>query len=657
MQGHVQWTPDLEQQQNNNNQIFGGNNNSMFGTDIIYLALSKNSSFRYLIKSKHFTKNMLKNFRFQHNKNSLMQACTMSSSAVEAIINSKLCDQELIDHRDDNLLTCFMVAAAHSNQALSLLINSNFCNNDILTAVDNKNISCIMHAAQQNTSSVSVLLDSKWINDAMLSQTDDNGNNIIMLSIMNDSHILEKLIEKNLLTKDLMKITNKEGMNILMISAKNNSESLNRLLSINNLIDEQYVIIGNPLHKNYNAMMYAAQYNGSSVTKINQSQWGRILMKIKDSEGNTPLMIACQYNPHNLPNIVNSDICTDDIYGMTNNQGQNCFMIIVKYQKIGVDYMLQLNQYKHSKKFIEMVDNDGNNLAMYFIEYYPDKLDEYLRQDLFEIKHLKAKNKNGQDSLIFACSKSTTSKNIVSRLLEIISDKDLLKITDNEGNNALMTACLNNFGVYDILFADFRMSQDIIMCRNKQHMTILMLACMKRKQCATHILDSCWIDYEYISQVNDIGMNAFMIACQYMPDIMVDILDKISSFGNIELTQFLSAKGTQLMSSPPDHLQYMFNEKYYGFTGLHLCAIYNPEYIKSLLPFISDEVGLIKDSNKKRYYEYVCEGESNATCQICFSNRKNYAIDCGHIFCEMCTHVDKCYMCKTPITSRKKVYI
>lgn len=659
LQGYVPWNSSMDQNNgsgSNLNEIIGGiQGHNYNATNILHLAINKTSSLRYLLKSPKCTTELLNLMRFQYNRNILMIACTISYSAVQLILDSDKCNEQLVYHLDDNEMTCYMIAAIHSYQALRYLLDSKFCNENILNITDNKNKSCIMYAAQNSSSSLSSLINSKWINKKMLQQTDESGNNIVMSSIYNGNSILSLMIEKNMIDKQILKITNKLGQNLLMILTQSDSEGLEFLLSHSHLIDDEYVKSCNPLNKNYNILMYAAQYNGNAISKILRTKWAKSLLQMQDSDGNTAVMIACQHNPHNMPSFANSSLCSDQIYKIVNNLGENYFMIAVRYQKILVSYILGISQCKYET--FAMVDKKGNNIVAYFLDYCHDMFSQLTSHSQFKAELLKTRNKQGQNALMYACSKSSTTKNTVMNILNIVPDIEYLGKYDQNGDNALMISAINNPAICEMLMENNRISREIILAKNKQGMTSLMLACMKKKQSAVSILESCHTDYEYISQTNENGMNAFMIACQFIPEITVNILDKISSFRDINLTLFLSMKGSKLMTSPPDHLQHMFTNKYYGFTALHICAIYNGEYIKALTPFISDEIGLIKDSNNKRYYDYICEAESNTICQICFTNRKNCAVDCGHIFCEQCTHIDKCYMCKAPVTERKKVYI
>ena len=48
---------------------------------------------------------------------------------------------------------------------------------------------------------------------------------------------------------------------------------------------------------------------------------------------------------------------------------------------------------------------------------------------------------------------------------------------------------------------------------------------------------------------------------------------------------------------------------------------------------------------------------SKFECNICFENDIEYAcVPCGHTFCSKCLNGTECYICRTPIKSKVKLY-
>ncbi len=56
--------------------------------------------------------------------------------------------------------------------------------------------------------------------------------------------------------------------------------------------------------------------------------------------------------------------------------------------------------------------------------------------------------------------------------------------------------------------------------------------------------------------------------------------------------------------------------------------------------------------------EYFPRDIEDRYCEICFSETKDTAFDCGHVFCRNCSSkLDKCPKCRKKITKKTKLFL
>ena len=69
----------------------------------------------------------------------------------------------------------------------------------------------------------------------------------------------------------------------------------------------------------------------------------------------------------------------------------------------------------------------------------------------------------------------------------------------------------------------------------------------------------------------------------------------------------------------------------------------------------------LTDLNGARLGESLAGSESsmvNAECSICFDNKLDCTLNCGHVFCTTCAQeLRRCPTCRTSVTVRNKIYL
>ena len=241
---------------------------------------------------------------------------------------------------------------------------------------------------------------------------------------------------------------------------------------------------------------------------------------------------------------------------------------------------------------------------------------------------------------------------------------DMLKLKNNYGFTPLMIACTyNHKSVQHILNCD-KFTSDMLNQKTNNGWTPLMIACEHEhdNKSVQYILNHRNFTSDMLNQKTNNAWTPLMIACQFCHDF--NLIKKIISMCSTD-TLKLKCNEFNINNIKTNNLmkEYAGNG---GQTFLHILAIFNPKIffeIKNIIEFdllnIVDNSGLVCSHYVS--IDTICSDAQKLLCPICFdkSDDINVYNPCGHIICGNCAKsYDKliCYMCKSIVTKKTKIY-
>ena len=356
---------------------------------------------------------------------------------------------------------------------------------------------------------------------------------------------------------------------------------------------------------------------------IDSDQFHPEIFYMKNDNGWTAFMIACQYNHQSVQCILDHDKFTPDMINVFSDNKWTAFMIACKYNHQSVQCILDHD--KFTSDMIDVSDDDGWTPFMIACQFNHQSVQCVLNHDKFT--------------------------------------SDMLNFSYDGGWTAFMIACQCNHQSVECILNHCKFTSDMLNKKTTDGRTPLMIACQYNHQSVQCILNHDKFTADMLNLKNNNGLTPLMIACKSMQnyDVIKKMIEK--SCKNTLKRRCYRFNVFDVESNNPMK-RYVTSV---GQTFLHILAIFNPKIFCQIKNTIDLYLFNILDNSNLSSFQYLpidenCSLKYKPSCPICFNDSHHtYAFNpCGHTICNHCLNsYDKsiCYVCRQSISSKIKLYL
>lgn len=285
----------------------------------------------YIIKSKYYTKDLLMIID-NKGRNALMLALEHNSDAVFSILESDVCTPEVIFQKDringDNV---FNYAIKYSDKAAKYILNNISIDLD-LTIRNYEHLTPIMLACKYNGDLVEVMLQKDNCSPECLTSLHSDFPSALTLAARYQSVAIKHILKWDKINWIILNSTDSDirdkdnKLDFIGVSCKYNPESLKYAL-------ESSIDLSNFFHlsQQLHPIMLATKYQPDALKLILESKYINPEMFLITYEDVTCIELAFDSQPKSLWNIINSDIVTEELFHMPDQEG---YSIIYKLTNI-----------------------------------------------------------------------------------------------------------------------------------------------------------------------------------------------------------------------------------------------------------------------------------------------------------------------------------
>ncbi|CAH6421187.1 RING-type and ankyrin repeat protein [uncultured virus] len=529
---------------NINNILFEKFNN----TTIFLIACQSNPEIANIIlNSEMMTQEF---FQIEMNDfNCLMLSAFHQPNFLENLLNSKFCNQKMVDINLPLFGTILNVLVKFHPDQINILLNSKYMSKFLFDAQKtNKNYRInILFDSLDNEVILNKLINNEFVNENLLTNYCSFIKETLFFDLIrrNDRSTINHILNLPFVTSNILKSTNERDQNVLHYAAIKN---INIFLDLFKCKHFETKMLNEPSKSDNgkNILMLILQNN--ELNKITEELVDLLkpyinydLLKYQDSNGFNTFTYLCKYLPYLASFAIEKNLIDDKILlePISKDSYQLFAIFCMTDDKILLKILLDSNYF--NEKYFDLEDSSGNNLALEVSKYMVNNLSLFFNSDYFKKNNIKKKNKKDENILI----------NILD--------------CPNETDENILNFLLNNENFPELLSS-----------KNNLDESCFLIACKTHPKIALKILESPFFDNKLLKQFNDSGSNCFREACIKCDYNLIKAIGENEIFSK-ELFEFFDSNTLSieyaLQSNDIQIWEYILNHKFMNIELLTKCIL------------------------------------------------------------------------------------